>query len=783
MRLFLFTAIFFFAIVFPRPSSAVIFVPSEKPVPDILEEEIYKGDFKLHGDTVFTIKNKKLIIEGNAYIEDSAILVLENAILEIRNYPEPRLIFSGSSRFEAKESIIRVFGPVRAEGTAFINLDKVVFVNTIELQDNARASVRNSWLFEDRFGGVVVKGRSRTLIENTVIGGITLDFSNTKGARVSDLSPGVFETWSSKDAIAGDQEWTVSLDNVEVRENPGLKGNYELGWGVVADALSNFSVKDSVLNRFSVRFKNKDAMLEGLRIRQPYSGAWYGVELDSIVVQGEWNFLLDGAPFTIRDSEGVGINASGSEDIEAIRSEIVNFVARGFTGLLAFEDSALVGPFWVHDESDFAVIGSARIEELDPRFDNTSRMVRDLSVVLRKGSDAAVGIEGYIEYRNVILSKQKSNTEGVLVFPIVFDETKNSYRESRGLKINDKSFVYNGLVSIFTSSPVVVDLGPQVNLESFSFGLDEDGFFIEAFIVNRGFEPARAIEATLENPEWEVLSPKTLLFEKFEIGQKEPVMWRTGLPSRGAHSVEIRIDGSNFPAVLKTYAFERDRYSVYPVILGEEYFEADENQFSFWACNEAECHEGDESMRLQEFGGDRAVRLQGRSFGLLNTVFHEDSITLDMLLERGSVNINFRSRPIGEELERYFATLSKDAVALSRERGGNFTVLARESAKLPFDEWHLLTISHKEKKIEVSIGEEPVLAYTDDDFLPEGIVSIEALADSSVWFDDVVLKGRKNLPSEEVSPLISWFFILLVPIAIFFLGGSVGRKFGAFVKK
>lgn len=783
MRSTVVLVIFLFSIVLPRFSNAVIFVPSEKPAPKILEEEVYKGDLLIEGNTVLRIINKKLIVEGNAHVKDFGKLVLENAILEIRNYPEPKLIFSDNSQFQAKESIVKVFGNVEARHNSLIGMDKVVFVNTMELYDNAHALISNSWLFEDRFGGIVVHDRSQSTVTNTVIGGITLDFQNIKGVHISNFRPGVFETWSSEDAIAGEQEWGVVLNNVEVRENSGLRGDYELGWGVVADAGSDLTVENSVLNRFSTRFKNQNVMLEGLRIRQPYSGSWHGIALDSVVVQGEWSFLLVNTSFTIHDSEGVGVNASGLKDINIVSSEIVRFEGREFTGKVMFDNSTLKGPLWVYDNSDFVIGGSVHIEYLDPRFDDTSRMVRDLQVVLRKGSDAIYGMEGYIEYRNDVVAKEKSNTEGIAVFPIVFDETKNSYRESRILKINDQSFVYDGLISIFTSSPFVVDLGPQVNLEGFSFGLDGEGFFVEAFIVNRGFEPARLIEARMENPHWKIVSPQVLLLEKLEVGQKEPVMWRTELPFRGADSVEIRINGSNFPAVSKAYAFTRDRYSVYPVILEEEYFEGDENQFSFWACDEGGCNEEDSAMRLEEKGGDRAVRLQGRSFGLLNTVFHEESIALDMLLERGSANINFRSQPVNGGLDRYFVTLSNNAVSLSRERQGGFVVLAREAAEFSLNEWHPVTISHKDKHIVVFIGDDEALQYTDNDFLPEGVVSIEALDNSAVWFDDVVLKGKKNLPPQQVSPLISWFFILLIPFVTFFVFGFFGRKFRLFLKK
>jgi hypothetical protein len=782
MRLIVGAAILFCSIVFPRFSGAVIFVPSEKPQPVILEEEIHKGDIAVEGNTVLLVTNKKLIVEGNVYGKDSARIILDNAILEIRSYPEPRMVFSGSAHLEAQDSIIRVFGPILAEDNVSIDLERVVLVNVIELQGTAKITVRDSWLFEDRFGGVAVKDRSQVSITNSVVGGITLDFSNIQGARVSNLHPGVLETWSSDTVIPGNQRWSVVLSNVEVKENTGFKGNYELGWGLAVDANSNFFVSASVLNRFSVRFKREDAILENLDTRRVYSGSWHGVQLQKVVVQGEWSFLLQDSLFTIRDSDGVGIIAAGAKDLSVIRSEIVRFVAKGFGGKVAFEDSMLRGPLWVQERSNIAVDGSFAIEELDPRFDETSRMVRNLPVVFRRGSDAVPNVEGRIEYRNTILTKQKSNNEGILVFPIIFDETKNSYRESRGLKVSDQSFAYEGLVSIFTSSPVVVDLGPQVNLESFSFGLDEDGFFIEAFIVNQGFEPARTIEAKLENSRWKVISPHVLLFEKLDIGQKEPVMWRTEFPSRGTHSVEIRIDGSNFPAILKTYTFERGRHSVYPVILSEEYFEEEENQFTFWACDEVGCREGNDSAQLEERGGDRAVRLEGRSFALLNTVFHEDSITFDMLLERGSVNINFRSQPVGKDLERYFVTLSKNTVALSKQQGGNFTVLAREAAEFSLDEWHLITILHKDKKIEILIGEEAVFGYTDDDFLPEGVVSIEALDDSTVWFDDVVLKGRKSM-AEETSPLVSWFIIFLIPVAALFLGSFAIRKFGILVKK
>ncbi len=379
-------------------------------------------------------------------------------------------------------------------------------------------------------------------------------------------------------------------------------------------------------------------------------------------------------------------------------------------------------------------------------------------------------------YKGTEVSGGVSNKEGILFLEIPFDEDEHSYREVRNLSIEDKSFLYEGIVSVLTSTPFVIDLGPQLSLESFSFGMDEGEFYIEAFLVNRGTEPARAITAELEDRKLKIISERSFLFDKLEIGQKEPVIWRFELPKEGVYSIPIRIDGENFPAISKSYIFERGENWVRPVILAQEYFEGEENQFSFWVCTEEGCFKSDEPFRIEEKEGDMAVRAEGRSFALMNTIYGENFVGLDILLERGSANVNFRSRPLHESLTRYFVTISAKSIALTKQTDEGFVVLAQETTSLSFGEWQTLGISHKEGSIAVFLNESQVLEYFDEDFLEAGVISIEALPDSVIWFDDVVLKGKKNVIFPESNLYLSWIIIFAIPVAIFLLMGNMGRR-------
>jgi len=121
-------------------------------------------------------------------------------------------------------------------------------------------------------------------------------------------------------------------------------------------------------------------------------------------------------------------------------------------------------------------------------------------------------------------------------------------------------------------------------------------------------------------------------------------------------------------------------------------------------------------------------------------------------------------------------TISAKSIALTKQTDEGFVVLAQEKTSLSFGEWQTLGISHKEGSIAVFLNESQVLQYFDEDFLEAGVISIEALPDSVIWFDDVVLKGKKNVIFPESNLYLSWIIIFAIPVAIFLLMGSMGRR-------
>ncbi len=169
---------------------------------------------------------------------------------------------------------------------------------------------------------------------------------------------------------------------------------------------------------------------QGLRVGKPASLAYRDINVQDVIVSGEWGFTLTNADVTFRDSDYLFLQPSGNSNLNLINSHMVEFIPRQFTGTIAFENGQwtnageILGDVGYHSASNnFRMTGSLKLgRELRTNLQwQNAKVTREFEAILTDAqgypiSEALIKVAGGV---------YPTDFSGRAIFPVVFDE--NNY--------------------------------------------------------------------------------------------------------------------------------------------------------------------------------------------------------------------------------------------------------------------------------------------------------------------------------------------------------------------
>lgn len=428
------------------------------PQPNILREETIQGDLSLSGSQIRTVENTKLIVNGNIYLSGNARLVVRQSIIEVHHYPREEIFASDSAQLRADTTIFKTFVHSSFDGKSKIFLNNCFLINLIALTTDARAEIRNSTIFQDKFGLVQADGNSYALIENSVVGAIGLFLPSTYAVKIDSLRPGYFEHWSAKEKVSSKLGYDIVLNKTEVKDNPGYSGGFEMGWNLFASSSDSLTVSNSVLNKIVISFSGEDVQFSNLATRTPVSFSRKAISLTNTVVQGQWGIFVTNGTTTLDNCKGVWIWPVGNKNTIVNNSELNESDPRHYTGTLILNNASMTDGFEIYDSCSFRMEGNVKMIESSPLFTSDSRLTRNFEVAVIKSLDASpmTGINLILKRMGTELWRGTTDASGKVRFDITFDAV--TYPQICTLTATDTTIKLKKSISLTSSTPVVVGL-------------------------------------------------------------------------------------------------------------------------------------------------------------------------------------------------------------------------------------------------------------------------------------------------------------------------------------
>ena len=426
------------------------------PQPLILQTETIQGDLVLSGSQVKTVQNTHLIVNGTIYLSGNAQLIAHQSIIEIIHYPRQELFANDSALVQADTTLFESFIHSTFNDKTRLVMNNCFLINLIALNSSAQATIRNSTIFQDRFGLVQAEGQSSALIENSVVGAIGLFIPSTPAVTIDSLRPGYFTHWSAQEKISTQLGFNITLNNTEVKDNPGYSGGFEMGWNIFAASNDTLTVSNSVLNKIVINFSNEDVQISNLATRTPVNFSLKAIRLANTTIQNQWGIFVTNGQTTINNSKGIWLWPVGNKNTVVTNSEISEADPRGYTGTLTLNNSTMTDGFEIYDSSAFRMEGTVSITESGPLFTPESRVTRNFEVDLVKGIDgSAMPATGLVLSRNgTDLWRGTSDAAGKVRFDVTFDAVTS--QQDCILTSLDTTIRLRMVVGLTNSNPVVI---------------------------------------------------------------------------------------------------------------------------------------------------------------------------------------------------------------------------------------------------------------------------------------------------------------------------------------
>jgi len=429
------------------------------------------GDLVINGTEMMLIEDTKYLQQGNIYINDDAKLVIKNSqvMLGRGNIPtihtyifvseEASLEIENSSIFpERPANKMSALVVIRNNGNLKIT-DSPTSVHLLEVYDGAQLSMTNSEMVFD-IGGLLQVSGGDIKLNNSTIGAIGLTVPANSYLNISDLKSGIYlESWDIKDIITN-VDYNLVLEKTKILKDELEPGPYERGWIFFIDPQAHAKISDSELRKVFLNFKNEKIKLENLKIGLNSSLNYSDIELNNIIINGQWGFTILDSDITIYNSTYLFIQISGESTLNMIDSHMVEFIPRDFFGTIIFENCTwtnageIIGGIPYHSmENNFTIRGSLKIShELKEHLqwqDAQVERIYDI-LVLDKNGQPIEGISINIDGKNF-----STDNMGKAKFSLIFNE--DNYIEPEKLEVVEGDrIIAKHEIDFFTETPIII---------------------------------------------------------------------------------------------------------------------------------------------------------------------------------------------------------------------------------------------------------------------------------------------------------------------------------------
>jgi len=128
-------------------------------------------------------------------------------------------------------------------------------------------------------------------------------------------------------------------------------------------------------------------------------------------------------------------------------------------------------------------------------------------------------------------------------------------------------------------------------------------------------------------------------------------------------------------------------------------------------------------------------------------------VKFDLRLLQGTVHLNYRIKPVGNSVVRYYVGVSEKYIYLQKsEYGGSWVELKTSDYYVSPGDWHHVEIAGWGSHIAVYMDGELVLQDIDNDktYLPSGSIAFETLDNSKAQIDNIeVMESGKEPPPDN----------------------------------
>ncbi|HWQ57554.1 MAG TPA: hypothetical protein VN540_00925 [Clostridia bacterium] len=432
-------------------------------------DETHEGDLVLDGTEVLTIENEQFLQLGNVYVNDEARLIIRNATFMLGRGSVPTvhvyinvseqasLIIENSMVIEKNEEGAGMLIVIRNHGTMTLT-DSPAEIHLLE-QYGGTVEIRNSEMINEIGGLLQIIGGS-TRVADSTLGALALTIPSGASLALSGLKSGAYlESWDVRDWIL-DAGYQLAFERVTILEDRLEPGPYERGWLFMPAADSHVLISDSELRKVFIELNGESAAFDNLKIGMPSSLRYRDIVLDGITMTGQWPFVVRDSNVTIRNSDYLFLQPSGTSNLVLVNAHMVEFIPREFYGTISFDQCTwtnageIIGGEDYHSAgNDFTITGSLTIgPELRVNLQwKNARVTREYAVVVtdREGRPLAgltVSADG---------QSYTTDRNGEVVFRLVFDES--NYNAPTRLEVaREGEVLYQQEIDFFTSTPVTI---------------------------------------------------------------------------------------------------------------------------------------------------------------------------------------------------------------------------------------------------------------------------------------------------------------------------------------
>ncbi|RJE46621.1 MULTISPECIES: stalk domain-containing protein [unclassified Dehalobacter] len=434
-----------------------------------IPDKTHRGDLVLSGTEVMTIENEEYLQQGNVYINDHAKLIIRNSGFMLGRGDIPTIhvyINVGeNATLEIDHSTIVPETPegemgalviIRNYGTMTMS-DSPTEVHLLEMYEGTLTIVNSEMVYE--IGGLLQIAGGDTKVVNSTLGALGLTVPADAALNISDLKSGAYlESWDVHDVIPK-ANYSLVLKKTTLLKDDFEPGPYERGWLFFPDPDSHVKISDSELRKVFINLNGENATFDNLRIGMPSDLHYRDIQLDDIVMTGQWPFTITDSDVTITNSNYLFLQPSGTSDIALANSHMVEFIPRNFYGTISFENCTwtnageIIGGESYHSmTNDFTIKGSLKIaSELREHLQwQDARVTREYDVAITgKDGKPICGLTVKINGQTNV-----SDENGKVRFSLIFDEY--NYNRPEKLQVfNGNVLVSQKDIDFFTETPVI----------------------------------------------------------------------------------------------------------------------------------------------------------------------------------------------------------------------------------------------------------------------------------------------------------------------------------------